>query len=183
MIKIFGGPMFAGKTTALLDHVGGLAPGSFLVVKPSMDIRYGKDVVASHDGQKIQAVNVSAKAPRLNGELKHGIRTVVIDELNFFDVKGVQRLIQDLVDKDRDVVGAGLLYDFMKQPFGATLPVSQIADEFVELFATCDNCGADANHSYRKVAASDQVLVGASESYGACCESCWESLNTAATRE
>jgi thymidine kinase len=70
-----------------------------------------------------------------------------------------------------------LLYDNQKKPFGATLPLSKLADKFIELFAKCDGCGKQANQSYRKTKARNQVILGAGESYGACCEACWSSLN------
>jgi thymidine kinase len=176
MFKVFGGPMFAGKTTALLNEAAQLPEGSFLFLKPSLDDRYLKDAVVSHDGQKIPAEVISATEPAFPQIDQQKTKTVFIDELNFFQYETLWPQIQKLLDQGTNVIAGGLLYDFLHQPFGATLPLSKKANQFVELFARCDNCGKPATHSYRKVGGSDQVLVGAKESYGASCQDCWEDL-------
>lgn len=178
MLKIYGGPMFAGKTTALLTEAQKLPPASFLFFKPSVDDRYLKDAVVSHDGEQRQATVISAIYPLFPEFDHHKIKTVLIDELNFFDYNSLRPQIQKLQSDGINIIAGGLLYDFRHQPFGATLPLSKEADKFVELFARCDRCGKPANHSYRKVPNEAQVLVGAKESYGACCEACWKVLKS-----
>ena len=50
-IEVFIGPMFAGKTTSLIRRVKELkAEGKKVkVFKPSVDNRYGEDVICTHD--------------------------------------------------------------------------------------------------------------------------------------
>jgi len=181
MFKVYGGPMFAGKTTALLAEAKKLPEGSFVFLKPSIDIRYAKDDVVSHDGLKIPAKVINTVRPVMPKINPAKTKTVLIDELNFFPYKVIKPQLQKLLDQQIDVIGAGLLYDFRHQPFGGTLQLSKEADRFVELFAHCDICGQPATHSYRKVLDSAQVLVGAKESYGACCEDCWEIIKNRET--
>jgi thymidine kinase len=172
MFKVFGGPMFAGKTTALLTEAASLPPGSFVFIKPSLDDRYLKEAVVSHDGQQIAAEVISAVKPVFPVIDTQNTKTVFIDELNFFDYDTLWPQMQTLLKQGVNIIGAGLLYDFRHEPFGSTLPLSKQADQFTELFARCDNCGKKADHSYRKVSDSAQLLVGAQESYGACCQEC-----------
>jgi len=175
MLKVFAGPMFAGKTTALLQEAEKLPPGSFIFLKPSIDDRYSETEVVTHDGRKIAAQMISATDP-IFPKIPDQIKSILIDEVNFFDFPKLQEQIEQALKQGKKVFAAGLLYDFRHQPFGATLPLKDSATEFVELFAKCDLCDQPANHSYRKVGGGDQVLVGAQESYGACCEVCWEVL-------
>lgn len=170
--------MFSGKTTWLMNYLDKLPKNSFILAKPSLDTRYSKNECVSHDGFRFPAINLDSKTPRFP-ELDPKIKTFLIDELNFFEPVALIKEIKKQLIFKRVVVAAGLLYDNQKQPFGATLPLSKIANNFVELFAKCDRCGKRANHSYRKIKSRDQIILGAAESYGACCETCWSLLNQA----
>jgi thymidine kinase len=172
-LTIVHGPMFAGKTTTLLSIAKKLPDNSYLLFKPSIDTRYSNDECVTHAGERLPALVIDRNTPNLFAHLRSETHTVFIDELNFFDPTIIQPEIMKLLEKGIDVVGSGLLYDFLKQPFGATLPLSTIADEVITLTAMCDGCGGKADHSYRKVKRQDQIVVGASDAYGACCGDCW----------
>ncbi|HSW89589.1 MAG TPA: hypothetical protein VLH19_01825 [Patescibacteria group bacterium] len=176
MLKVITGPMFAGKTTKLLTEIKSLGHPHFVVYKPSNDTRYAKEFAVTHDGQKVPAITIDPVQPFFHEALLPHMKTVFIDELNFFKFDHLYPRIKNLLSRGLDVIGAGLLYDFRKQPFGATYQLAQQADGVEHLYANCDSCGEPAQHSYRKVANDDQLLVGASESYGACCDNCWEKL-------
>jgi thymidine kinase len=173
---IAGGPMFARKTTWLLEQAENLPPGTYQFFKPGMDNRYGENVVATHDGKSVPALNLDVTNP-IFPEMSEEISTVLIDELNFFAFQTLLPQIEKLLDEMRNVVGVGLLYDFQKNPFGATVPLAKMADEFIQLHAICDGCGGPAVNSYRKVEAQGQILVGAAESYGVCCDACWSKFS------
>ncbi len=169
--------MFSGKTTWIIDYVTKLTPGSFVLFKPNIDTRFGKDVCVTHHGKSFPAVNLNTKKIDFS-QLKEELTTIVIDELNFFSPDALIPLIKEQQKKGRNIIGAGLLYDYKRQPFGATLPLSKTADSFIRLYARCDRCGKDAGHSYRKVDVKNQFLLGAKETYGACCDDCWEILSS-----
>lgn len=167
--------MFAGKTTWLISKISELTPGSYQLFKPAMDTRFSEDACVTHDGISHPAANLSTQEPSLP-VLPSSVSTVLIDELNFFSAESLWPVIEELISDQRQVIGAGLLYDFAKQPFGATLPLSAKANQFLELTAQCDRCGSAAQYNYRKVPNQEQVLLGAGDSYGACCASCWPLL-------
>lgn len=175
MLIVVAGPMFAGKTTWLLDYTKKLPKDSFQVFKPSIDTRYAEAAVVSHNGGKIGAQNLDIHKP-LFPTLVDTVKTILIDELNFFKHPTLLPVVKEQLALGRDVIGVGLMYDFLKNPFGATPHLAKIADSFVQLFATCDNCGKKAKHSYRKIQQKAQVVIGAAESYGPCCTACWELL-------
>lgn len=177
MLTIVGGPMFSGKTTWLIEYTKSLPNGSYVIYKPNIDIRYATDAVVTHNGQSLTAANIDYKNPRFPPLGKH-IKTILIDELNFFSANPLMEQVQKQMRLGRDVIGVGLLFDSKKSPFGATLPFSKKADNFIELAAHCDGCGKAANHSYRKNQLKDKIVLGAGETYGACCESCWLSFQS-----
>lgn len=177
MLTIVGGPMFAGKTTWLINHANQLPQNSFIVFKPHIDNRYSDSECVSHDGLKIQAHNIDINKPQIP-QLNSKIKTVFFDELNFFKPEIITPLINALIQQDIEVIGVGLLYDSQREPFGATLSLSKIADKFIELYAVCDGCQNNAKHSYRKNKVQEQVLLGAADLYGPSCDNCWLDLNT-----
>jgi len=176
MITVVGGPMFSGKTTWLINYVKKLTPGSFVLCKPDIDTRFKKNACVTHHGVSFPATNLSTK----NVDFSHidqGVKNILIDELNFFSPELLIKALLQQNKQGRNIFGAGLLFDYLKKPFGATLPLSKIADKFIQLYAICDRCKKDANHCYRKVKIKDQFLLGAKETYGACCEECWTIFN------
>lgn len=170
--------MFAGKTTWLLRCVRELQPNSFQLFKPSMDTRYSDSECVTHTGDHWPALTLDVQKPRFP-KLPAEITTLFIDELNFFQPHTLLPALRQQQKLGRSIIGVGLLYDSEKRPFGATLPLSELADEFHHLTAICDGCGKAAAHSYRKVTAESQVLLGAADLYGACCEACWERFSHA----
>lgn len=172
--------MFAGKTTWLLEYARTLSADEFVLLKPSIDTRYSENECVTHDGDRLPAFNLPME-PIAFPEFSSKITTVLLDELNFLDPEKLIPAVQAQLREGRDVVAAGLLYDFEKKPFGATLALSKIADEFVQLEARCDGCQQPARQSYRKIQVADQVVLGAEELYGACCDACWGRLSASAT--
>ncbi len=175
MMTIIGGPMFSGKTTWLLDHIKKLPGGTFQLFKPGMDKRYAADKCVSHTGVSFPAMNLDTENPHIP-RLVSAVKTILIDELNFFHPEKLISELQKQMNAGKAVIAAGLLYDFRRQPFGATLPLSKIAKTYIPLYASCDYCGGLAEYNYRKVAGDSQVLLGAQETYGVCCNSCWDQI-------
>lgn len=168
--------MFAGKTTWLLEYARTLSVDEFVLLKPSIDTRYSENECVTHDGDRLPAFNLPME-PVTFPEFSSKIKTILLDELNFLNPEALIPAVEAQLKEGRDVVAAGLLYDFEKKPFGATLALSKLADEFVQLEARCDRCSQPARQSYRKVKVDDQVVLGAGELYGACCEACWPKLS------
>lgn len=175
-LTIVTGPMFAGKTTALLEAASAFSPNAILLYKPSIDTRYSKTSIVSHNGKELPALLVDRENPNFKSDLTDAIRAVFIDELNFFEFNKIAPRIKELLSEGITVFGSGLSYDFEKKPFGAVLPLTQIADSVITLTAICDFCGGKAIHSYRKKKLKEYLVVGGAELYGACCEPCFEAF-------
>src|SRR5690606_20256381 len=93
-------------------------------------------------------------------------RLVAIDEAQFFNKAFISE-IRRVLNKGIDVVAGGLDKDYLNRPFGLMDTLIQDADEKNQLFAKCEQCGADAEFSYRKSDNKVLVLIGHKEYYEA----------------
>ena len=177
-LTVIAGPMFSGKTGKLVAMVDVFTRmgHKVLTVKPKLDNRYGgKNEIHSHDHRATEAMLIDGLAPEVVIEqiLKTGADKVIFDEVQFFDKAKVLRVISTLKKKGIHVIAAGLLYDYKRQPFGATQDLLGLADERLELFAVCQKCGSLAMHTERVGGGSArQIEVGAADKYIAVCEKC-----------
>ena len=176
-LTVIAGPMFSGKTGKLvaLIEVFTKMGHKVLVVKPSIDIRYGGlPEIHSHDHKKAHAITVGTIHVRtlVDRILKTKADKVIFDEVQFFDKDTVKIVINSLKKQGIHVIAAGLLYDYRRQPFGVTPDLLGLADERLELFAVCQKCGSLARHTERMRGGKGQIVVGAADSYIASCEKC-----------
>lgn len=176
-LTVIAGPMFSGKTSKLVAMVEVLTRMGYkvLTVKPKIDNRYGgSNEIQSHDHRKTPAILVDGETPEsiIDKILDSGADKVIFDEVQFFDKPKVLRVIQTLQHKGIHVIAAGLLYDYQRKPFGPTPDLMGLADESLELFAICQNCGSLARHTQRLKGGKGQIVVGAADKYVAACEKC-----------
>ncbi|PJI09136.1 MULTISPECIES: thymidine kinase [Clostridium] len=177
-IEVIVGPMYSGKSEELIRRVRRvkIAKQRIQVFKPEIDDRYSKEDVVSHIGEKEEAVPIKTSKDILKF-LKDDTQVIAIDEVQFLD-EGIVKVVNDLADKNKRVICAGLDMDFRGEPFGAMPDLIAIA-EFVDKFqAICMVCGNPATRTQRLIngrpANYDEptVLVGAKESYEARCRKC-----------
>ena len=67
----------------------------------------------------------------------------------------------------------GLDLDSKGNPFGSMPYLLALADKVTKVAAVCMWCGEDATRSQRVVDSTEQVLVGAADSYEARCLKHW----------
>ena len=148
MIKVFTGPMFSGKSDALLNEYDKRYHKSrILLFKPKMDTRdYG--VVKTRKGKEINAILVD-DINDIPGYITDKINTIFIDEANF--LKGNMTSEQ--------------------APFGIMPQLLSIADEIEILHASCNECNRDAIYTYYDGKKKGDILVG-NDNYIALCARC-----------
>jgi thymidine kinase len=176
-IEVITGPMFSGKSEELIRRLkrARIARQRVACFKPDIDLRYHRTAIASHSSQTHEAetvANVERLRERLYG-LMDAIDVVGIDEAQFFD-EGLLKLANELVQKDKRVVMAGLDTTFTGEPFGVMPQMLAIADEVVKLSAVCMVCGQPAIHTQRLGESRELVVVGAAGVYEARCRRCFE---------
>ena len=170
-IEVICGCMFSGKTEELIRRMkrAQIARQKLQVFKPVIDDRYGKDVVASHNSNKIFSQPIQ-KASQILELLSDSTRIVGIDEAQFFD-DGLVEVVERLANRGIRVVIAGLDMDYKGEPFGPMPQLLSIAEQITKLSAICVTCGSPATRTQRVVKSKDTVLVGAHDSYEARCRS------------
>jgi thymidine kinase len=170
--------MFSGKSEELIRRVkrAVIARRTVQVFKPSIDDRFGSELVRSHDGDSFVACPVRSSAEIL-GLLSPETSVVGIDEVQFFDPQ-IVAVVRDLVTDGRRVICAGLDLDFRGEPFGPVPMLLALAERVDKLEAICVVCGESATRTQRIVngvpADYDDpiIVIGAQEAYEARCRTC-----------
>lgn len=177
-LTVIAGPMFSGKTGKLVAMVEVFTRmgHKVLIVKPKLDNRYGGgDAIHSHDHRSSKAIVVDGETAQqiVDRVLASNVDKVILDEVQFFEKEKIKKVVTELKRRGFHVIAAGLLYDYKRQPFGATPDLLGLADERLEMYAVCQKCGSLAMHTERVGGTSGkQIEVGAADKYIAVCERC-----------
>ncbi|KAH9329393.1 hypothetical protein KI387_001501, partial [Taxus chinensis] len=153
-IHLIVGPMFAGKTTALIQRMRAeIQMGRRVVlVKSDKDTRYGSSSVVSHDGAKMPcwaAADLASFKAKLGEEAYRKLDAIGIDEAQFF--KDLYSFCQVAADRDgKTLIVAGLDGDYLRKSFGSALELIPLADSVTKLKSRCEICGKPASFTLRK---------------------------------
>lgn len=170
-IETITGSMFSGKSEELIRRLrrGIYAKQKVIVFKPAIDDRYHKEKVVSHDGNEIEAINISTSREILNQDLGD-VDVIGIDEVQFFDGE-IVNIVEQLAKNGHRVVVAGLDMDFRGEPFEPMPKLLAVSEQVTKLQAVCAVCGSPSSRTQRLIngepAKIDDpiILVGANESY------------------
>jgi thymidine kinase len=177
-LDLISGCMFSGKTQELIRRLDQARYAGFSIqaFKPALDDRYAIEAVASHRQIRFPAIAVPDVAA-IRDQLRDDTRVVGIDEAQFFDAALVT-LVEDLANRGRHVIVAGLELDFLARPFGPMPLLAAHADRLTKLQASCQypGCGSrQATRTQRLVDGSPApvdaplVVVGGAATYQARC--------------
>jgi len=182
-LEIIAGPMYAGKTSKLIELVKQYADRPCLVINHAADKRYSEHLLVSHDQVQVpcvQAVKLSdivdlavADPESTTEEVArfNATEVVLINEAQFFpDIVDWVKLAVEKYGKR--VFLCGLDGDFKRQPFGDWLNLLPLCDHFYKLTARCHTCNQPALFSHRLVADQTQMLIG-SDIYVPLCRGCY----------
>src|ERR1700752_3145605 len=171
-IEVISGSMFSGKTEELIRRLkrAQFAKQKVEIFKPKIDTRYHEMDVVSHDANAIMSTPVPASSNILL--LANDVDVVAIDEAQFFDMDLVH-VCNKLANNGIRVIIAGLDMDFAGNPFGPIPQLMAVAEHVTKVHAICMDCGAIANHSFRKSAEKSLVLLGETDSYVPLCRECY----------
>lgn len=175
-IEVVCGSMFSGKTEELIRRIkrAKIANQKVLIFKPKKDVRYGKDVVVSHDENSFDSIPVASSYEILD---HIGDANVIgIDEAQFFD-EHLPAVCQKLAIRGSRVIIAGLDMDFRGVPFGPMPNLLAVAEYITKVHAICPHCGNLATHSYRLSSETETVVLGEKDKYEPRCRVCYEMGN------
>lgn len=171
-IEVVCGSMFSGKTEELIRRLkrAKFAKQRVEIYKPAIDTRYSDEEVVSHDANSILSTPVDAPASILL--LAAEADVVGIDEAQFFDNSLVD-VCNELANRGKRVIVAGLDMDFKGTPFGPMPSLLAVAEEVTKVHAICVHCGSLAHVSHRIVKGDKQVLLGEKDEYEPLCRDCY----------
>ncbi|MCE7973776.1 MAG: thymidine kinase [Leptolyngbya sp. PLA1] len=168
------GPMFAGKTSKLIDRIDQAQRSGVPVVacRPAADTRSDPDALTAHDGLRRPAIVVAhaGEIPGL-GSAPGGL--VVIDEAHFFG-DGLIDPVRLLLRRGVSVVVGGVDTDHRGRPFPPFPWLLCEADRVVKVRGVCADCGGPSARSHRLSADESALAVGGAESYRALCRGCFD---------
>lgn len=198
-IVAVSGSMFGGKSEDLIRRVHQMQrindivskPLSIGVFKHSIDQRYSAHEIASHNGQRLEAIPVSSVSDLMEKVQKENYRVIVIDEVQFFQeelpYEGSERTghqyaitaaIEQFARNKAFVIVAGLDKTFRGTNFGPMGEILSVADEVQKYQSICTQCGAAATVPQRLIdgrparESDPTVVVGAKETYEPRCRNC-----------
>jgi thymidine kinase len=186
MITVYTGPMFSGKTQALMARLQSKqrAHKKVLVVKPELDDRYdslAEIVVKQKTAQRFEKhasmaaypIKTAVQLDALIAEVDPDI--IGVDEAQFFDEDFSVALdtIAHRSSKNLEVYVAGLDLDAWAKPFGPMPYLLAIADRVEKFMANCFQCGQDARFTQKIGGSAGLIEVGADDLYEARCGACW----------
>ena len=153
---------------------------SVWLIKPSIDIRDGADIIRSRIGLSSAAYVITPDDNVIEAYHRVGRRDVIIaDEAQFFTPKQIDELRQLVDEEDLPVLCFGLRTDFLTHFFPGAQRLMELADSLTEIKTVCE-CGRKATVNARIdqdgkiVTTGGQVMIGGNDSYLAMCHQCWK---------
>lgn len=171
-ITIIYGPMFAGKTTTLINLINENKKSNHLVIKHSLDNRYSdnSEELITHDKIKTKAT-LYKNLLDISIDLTN-ITNIFIDEAQFFN--DLLEFCKVQKTNGKHLFIAGLNKDINKNSFGYIDQLIRLGlvDKEYKLYAVCE-CGEKAEHTIRKINNNTQILIGGSDLYKSVCNNCY----------
>lgn len=172
-IEAVVGSMFSGKTQELIRRLrlATIARQKVQVFNSTLDTRYAKDHIVSHDLAKVPSSAV-ADAQEILKHVKADTQVIGIDEVQFFGLDAVE-VCEKLANQGRRVIVAGLDQDYLGKPFEVTARIMGVAEFVTKNLAICSLCGSPANRSQRLSVSKKRIEVGTVDKYEARCRRCF----------
>lgn len=177
-LDLISGCMFSGKTQELIRRLdqAHYAGSTIQAFKPALDDRYAIAAVASHREIRFPAIAVPDVAA-LAEQVREDTRVIGIDEAQFFGHE-IVALAEELANRGRHVIVAGLDLDFLARPFGPMPLLAAYADRLTKLQASCQYPGCGSHQASRTQRLVDGVpapvdgplvVIGGAATYQARC--------------
>ena len=176
-LELFIGPMYASKTTRLVDIYKQckFCNISVKVINHTIDNRYDDELLSTHDKVKIPCLQAKNLSDVWNDELKNS-DVILINEGQFFS--DLYEVVVEMLSCKKKIYICGLDGDFERKKFGTILDLIPLCDKVTKLTSLCSQCkdGTPGIFSMRLTNEKQQTLVG-SDNYIPVCRKCYEQNN------
>lgn len=169
------GCMFSGKTSEIIRIVNRLSVinKDILLINSSLDDRYVKNSICSHNKNKIDCISVN-KLNDISTDKYLKCEYIIVDEAQFFE--DLYDFVTVAVDiNQKHVIIVGLNGDSNRKNFGEIYKLYPLADKIDLLTALCSICknGTKAIFSKKILEDDKQTDVGSSDKYIPVCRNCY----------
>ncbi len=149
-----------------------------LLMKPDLDVRFGKDRIKSRAGLEMQADLLIVNEKSLQGIDYTGVSCILVDEAQFLPAKVIDEFRRITLDWEIPIICYGLRTDFKSHLFEGTMRLMELADSIEEVKATCYYCNRKSIMNLKHVdgqATNEGPIVdlGAEEKYFPTCYHCY----------
>lgn len=165
-IEVIAGCMFSGKTEELIRRLrrAQIAKQRVEIFKPVIDNRYSATEVVSHSQHRIESCIVKHSSEII--PLSQEADVIGVDEAQFFD-DGIVDVCEELANRGKRVIVAGLDLDYRGKPFGPMPNLMAVAEYVTKTLAVCMQSGLPASRTQRMTASHELVVVGHGDQYEA----------------
>lgn len=149
-----------------------------ILVKPTLDTRFGIDVIKSRSGLNMEADIIVADDSAIDTKLIEGVHCILVDEAQFLSVGLVNQLRDISRNMDIPVICYGLRTDFRTQLFPGSRRLLELSDSIEEIKTTCAFCNRKAVFNLKFVEGKPttegpRIDLGAEEKYLPACSVCY----------
>ena len=110
------------------------------LIKPALDVRFGKDQIRSRAGLEKQADLLLAADAQINRALVVDMNCILVDEVQFLIPDQIDELRDIATTLDVPVICYGLRADFRTRLFPGARRLLELADSIEEIKTTCAFC-------------------------------------------
>lgn len=180
-VIVFTGPMFAGKSTKLINTYLESSHIHKAVFKYAKDTRYSTDAeIVTHSNERIPC-HMITKCSDINNYINPEITEIYLDEAQFFssDIFDWLNTLKSQPSYIKNIYLAGLNLDARGMVFSKAFDdvINLLADELHLLYATCHICKDKATHTTllsteysKQMDTGTNILIGGGDIYQPVCQ-------------
>lgn len=188
VLDVIGGPMFSGKSSALLRL---LTIESEIEGTRVLYINSAKDTRSPEPFSTHNPLITDVLPPNITGikvknlsdvNIYDRYDVIGIDEAQFFPdlVAEVTKIVEEY---HKHVIVAGLDGSFQRSKFGSILDLIPLSDSYTKLHSWCKNCSTPKNRvkaifTHRLSCQGDVEQVGGKDTYIPVCRKCYVEMNS-----
>jgi len=166
------GPMYSGKSSKLFEYYYKYRlKYNCLLLSHEKDVRYGKNVIATHNKFTEKSKSVVNLFDALELEEYNNCNVILIDEAQFFG--DLYEFVKQAINQHNKIlIVSGLNSDYKKNSIGQVNQLIMEADDIHFKKAICHYCPSpvDAIFSLRiNTISKKQILIGEKDSYVPVC--------------
>jgi thymidine kinase len=170
-ITVFIGPMFAGKTSKMIEIYKALIEegAQGIMIRSTMDSRHNHDTVRTHDGKEVRSRSFNKLYPEDPTWTQYNL--IGIDEGHFFP--NIASFCDEMAIRGKKVLVTVVNATFKRTPFENVSELLAKADAVQNLYSICDLCGAKATATIRRTRDPEVIKVGGANMYQPLCRNCF----------